>query len=156
MSDEITKRAAQEYLATRLSEEGQTYEDKLNTEAAIALAPKVWSQFVEKVSAKCNEWNAVTKEQSLTCKETMMGDLRISCAGRPHVLTVHYDPRKRVIALRNSARPEHEKDMVLQIAGYANGETRDARLTHDKRPANLDVIIVGELRVLAGLNRQTN
>jgi len=30
MGDEGTKRAAQEYLAAKLSEEGQSYEDKLN------------------------------------------------------------------------------------------------------------------------------
>ena len=30
MGDESTKRAAQEYLAAKLSKEGQSYEDKMN------------------------------------------------------------------------------------------------------------------------------
>ena len=39
MRDESTKRAAQEYLAAKLSKEGQSYEDGLNREAAEKLAP---------------------------------------------------------------------------------------------------------------------
>ena len=39
MADESAKRAAQEFLAAKLSEEGQLYEDKVNLEAAIALGP---------------------------------------------------------------------------------------------------------------------
>jgi hypothetical protein len=34
MGDEGTKRAAQEYLAAKISEEGQSYQDRLNLEAA--------------------------------------------------------------------------------------------------------------------------
>jgi len=34
MGDESTKRAAQEYLAAKLSKEGQSYEDGLNRETA--------------------------------------------------------------------------------------------------------------------------
>src|SRR5258708_35637128 len=62
MGDESRKRAAQEYLAARLAQEGQSYEDKLNREAAVVLAPRVWKQVTEIVIAKCNEWNAITKE----------------------------------------------------------------------------------------------
>ena len=39
MGDESTKRAAQEYLAAKLSKEGQSYEDGLNRETAEKLAP---------------------------------------------------------------------------------------------------------------------
>jgi hypothetical protein len=75
MSDEKVKRAAQEYLAEKVSKEGLTSEQTLNRDAAIALAPAVWRQLAEAVVAMCNEWNAVTKEQSLRCRETMLGDL---------------------------------------------------------------------------------
>ncbi len=156
MGDESTKRAAQEYLAARLAQEGQSYEDKLNREAAVALAPRVWKRVTETVIAKCNEWNAITKEQTLTCKETMLGDLRVWCAGKSHVMTVHYDSKMRLITLKNTARPEHEKDMILSIEGYSIAGGRDARLVRNNEPANLDVVILGELRVLVGLGRQTN
>jgi hypothetical protein len=44
MADESAKRAAQEFLAAKLCEEGQQYENKVNLEAAIALGPKVWKK----------------------------------------------------------------------------------------------------------------
>jgi hypothetical protein len=156
MGDEITKRAAEEYLATKLAEEGQIHEDRLNGEAAVALAPRVWKKAADTVISKCNEWNSVTKEQSLTCKETVMGDLRISCAGRSQLMTVHYDSHKRLVIIRNTARPQHEKDAILRIEGYATGSGRDARLMRNNEPVNFEMLIVGELRVLAGLSRQTN
>jgi hypothetical protein len=155
MGDESTKRAAEEYLAARLAEEGQSHEDKLNLEAAVALAPRVWKSVAETVIAKCNEWNAVTKEQTLTCKETALGDLRVWCAGKSQVMTVHYDSKMRLITLKNTARPEHEKDLILSIEGCSTSAGRDARLMRNNQPANLDVLIVGELRVLVGLSRQT-
>jgi len=86
----------------------------------------------------------------------MLGDLRIWCAGKPHVMTVHYDSKMRLIILKNTARPEHEKDMILSIEGYSIAGGRDARLVRNNEPANLDVVILGELRVLVGLGRQTN
>jgi hypothetical protein len=156
MGDESTKRAAQEYLAARLTEEGQTHEDKLNREAAVSLAPRVWKKVTETVIAKCTEWNAVTGEQTLTCRETALGDLRVRCAGKSQVMTVHYDSRIRLITLKNTARPEHEKDMILSIEGYSIAGGRDARLVRNNEPANLDILILGELRVLVGLGRQTN
>jgi hypothetical protein len=156
MVDESTKRAAQEYLAARLAQEGQSYEDKLNREAAIALAPRVWKLVAETVIAKCNEWNAVTQEQTLTCRETALGDIRVWSAGKSHVMTVHYDSKTRLIILKNTARPEHEKDMILSIEGYSVAGGRDARLVRNHEPANLDVVLLGELRVLVGLGRQTN
>jgi hypothetical protein len=156
MGDEITKRAAEEYLATKLAEEGQSREEKLNGEAAVALAPQVWKRSAATVVAKCSEWNAVTKEQSLTCKETALGDLRISCAGRSQLMTVQYDSKKRLITIKNTARPEHEKDAVLRIEGYATDFGRDARLVRNNEIINFDMLIVGELRVLAGLSRKTN
>ena len=56
MNDESTKRAAEEYLAAKLAEEGQSYEDRLNNEAAVTLAPRVWKRAAETVIAKCTEW----------------------------------------------------------------------------------------------------
>src|SRR5258708_30757345 len=117
MRDESTKRAAQEYLAARLAQEGQSYEDKLNREAAVALAPRVWKQVTETVIAKCDEWNAITKEQTLTCKETMLGDLRVWCAGKSQVMTVHYDSMVRFMTLKTTARLELEKSLSVSIEG---------------------------------------
>src|SRR5258707_15081013 len=76
MGDESTKRAAQEYLGARLAQEGQSCEDRLNREAAVALAPRVWKQVTETVIAKCNEGKAITKQQTFACKERMLGELR--------------------------------------------------------------------------------
>jgi hypothetical protein len=70
LSEERVKRGAQEYLAERLSEEGLTEEQTLNRDAAIALAPAVWKRLAETVVSICQQWNAVTKEQPLSCQET--------------------------------------------------------------------------------------
>jgi hypothetical protein len=126
MSDEGVKRAAQEYLAERLSEKGLTAEETLNREAAVALAPTVWKRFAETVVGMCNVWNAVTKEQSLTYRETMLGDLRVRCAGRPHQLFFHFDAGKRLVKVENTAREEHEPKVVLSIEGYPTDVGRDA------------------------------
>jgi hypothetical protein len=154
MSDEGVKRAAQEYLAERLSEEGLTSEQTLNREAAVALAPAVWKRFVETVVAMCNVWNSVTKEESLTHKETMLGDLRVRCAGRPHQLFFRFDARKRLVQVENTAREEHEPKVVLSIEGYATDAGRDARLMRNNEPVNVETLILGQLRALAGLSRK--
>jgi hypothetical protein len=156
MGDEVTKQAAQEYLAAKLSEEGQSYEDKLNLEAAIALAPAMWKKIADTVITKCRDWNAVTNEQTLSCKETALGDLRIWCAGRPHQMTILYDSKNRVITIKNTARPEHEPDSILHIEGYSTGSGRDAHLVRNNQPVNLDMLILGHLRVLAGLSRRAD
>jgi hypothetical protein len=154
MPDESTKQAAQEFLAARLSEEGQSHEDKLNMEAAIALAPKVWKRFANTVTATCKEWNEVTQEQTLTCKETILGDLRIWCAGRTQQMTVHYDSGRRLITIKNTAREEHEPEVILGIAGYATVSGREARVVRNDQPVNIEMLILGQLRVLAGLSRR--
>jgi hypothetical protein len=154
MDHKSLKRAAQEYLATRLSEEEQRREDQLNLEAATYLAPVVWKRVTETVNAHCREWNDITNEQSLVCKETSLGDLRIWCAGRSHQLTVHFDSYRRLVILRNTARPEHEKDTVLAIHGYPTDSGRDAHLTNNNQPVDLDKVINGHLRLLAGLSRE--
>jgi len=156
MGDESTKRAAQEYLAARLSEEGQSYEDRMNLEAAVALAPAVWKKVADTVMAKCQEWNAVTNERTLVCKETALGDLRIWCASRSQHMTVHFDSQKRLVIIKNTARPENEPDTIMSIEGYATDSGRDAHLVRSEQPVNLDMLILGHLRVLAGLNRQTD
>ncbi len=155
MGDESTKRAAQEYLAARLSKEGQSYEDGLNREAAEKLAPGVWKR-ADTVIAKCEEWNVVAGERAFTYRETMLGDLRILCAGRSQQMVVHYDSKKLLIVIKNTARPEHEKDAILLIEGYPTGTERDARLVRNNEPVNLEMLIVGELRVLAGMSRRAN
>ncbi|HET9993857.1 MAG TPA: hypothetical protein VFQ18_00500 [Candidatus Acidoferrum sp.] len=156
MSDENTKQAAQEYLAARLAEEGQSYEDKLNAETATKLAPTVWKRVRDTFVTKCTEWNAVTQEQTFTCKETALGDLRIWCAARSLHMTVHYDSQKLLITIRNSGRLEHEKDVILHIEGYAAGSGRDVHLVRSEQPVSVDMLILGELRVLSGIGRQTN
>jgi hypothetical protein len=155
MGDESTKRAAQEYLAAKLSKEGQSHEDKLNREAAERLAPAVWKKVADTVIAKCREWNQITGEQTFSYKETLLGDLRILCAGKSQQMVVHYDFRKLVVVIKNGARLEHEKDVVLQIEGYATATGgRNAHLVRNEQVVNLDLLMTGELRVLAGLSRQ--
>ena len=139
MADESTKRAAEEYLAAKLSKEGQSYEDQQNREAAEKLGPAVWKRVAETVTTKCREWNATVGEQTFSVKETIMGDLR-----------------KLLVTIKNTARLEHEKDLVLSVEGYSAGAGRDARLMHHRDPVNLDMMITGELRVLAGLSRRAN
>lgn len=155
--DEVSaKRAAQEYLAARLSEEAQEHEDRLNLEAAIALGPKVWNKLVDTVVTQCREWNGVTNEQTLTCKETALGDLRIHCAGISHQIIVHYNSKRRSVIIKNTARPENEPDTILRIEGYLADGQRDARLVREKEPVNLDMMILGHIRVLAGLSRRAD
>ncbi len=154
MAEESAKRAAEEYLAAKLSAETQTEEDKLNREAAERLGPSVWKTVADTVTAKCKEWNEVVSEQVFTCRETMLGDLRILCAGRSQQLIVHFDSRKLLIILKNSARLSHETDVIMEIEGYPTREGRLARLVRNYEPVNLDMLLVGELRVLAGLSRR--
>ena len=156
MRDEGAKRAAEEYLAAKLSEEGQNREAQLNREAAITLGFTVGKRLAETVNNQIREWNSITNEQTLSCKETALGDLRICCAGRPHQMLVHYESRKLLVTIKNTARPDTEPDTYLTVEGYptGNGATRDARLVRNNEPANLEMLILGHLRVLAGLSQR--
>jgi hypothetical protein len=74
-------------------------------------------------------------------------------------MSVHYDSKKLLITVKNAGRLEHEKDVILRIEGYRTGSDRadrDARLVRNELPVNIDMLIVGELRVLTGLSRQRN
>lgn len=158
MSDE-TKRAAQEYLAGRLTEQQQVEEQKLNGALAVERAPLVWRDVKEIVYRKCDEWNAITNEQTLLCKETVLGDLRIWCASRARYMTVHFDSRNLLITVKNSGRLEHETDVVMQIEGFRSGAgagEREVRMIRNEEVVNIDMLILGELRVLVGMSRQKN
>jgi len=141
MGDESARRAAEEYLAAKLSAETQNEEDRLNREAAGRLATSVWKYLAETVTAKCKEWNQIAGEQVLTCRETMLGDLRILCAGRSQQLVIHLDSRKLLIILKNSARLSHETDIIMLIEGYRTSSGRAARLMRNEEPVNLDMMI---------------
>ena len=154
MAEDPIKQAAQEYLAAQLTEDGLTHNEKLARDAAITLAPAVWKSLVAKVFAMCQEWNSVTNEQTLTCKETALGDLRIRCASRPHQLVFHFDSRRRIVRVENTAREAYEPKVVLSIEGYFTGSGHDARLMRNDEPVNLELLVVGHLRVLAGLTRK--
>jgi len=155
MRDESTKQAAQEFLAERLAEENRLQEEKLNRETAVARSLHVWKQFRDAIFAQCNEWNSVTQEESLTCKETPMGDLRIWCAARSKQMTVHYDSKKLTVTIKNAARDESQKDAILTVEGYAtNSGGRDAHLVRNDEPVNVHTLILGELRLLTGIGRQ--
>jgi hypothetical protein len=154
MRDESTRQAAQEFLAAKLTEEAQKQEEKLNQETAVARSLHVWKSFREAIFSQCEEWNAVTQEQTLTCKETPLGDLRIWCAATSKYMTVHYDSRKLLVTIRNAGRRENEKDLQLQIEGYSTGSERSAHLVRNNEPANVPVLILGELRLLSGIGRQ--
>ena len=159
MRDESTKQAAQEYLATKLTEEEQKYEDEHNMATAVARSLLVWKRFKDAILTQCSAWNTVTQEETLVCKETLLGDLRISCASRSKQMTVQYDSKKLLVTVKNAGRLEHEKDVILHIEGYRTGadrDDRDARLVRNNEPVNIDMLILGELRVLVGLGRQTN
>jgi len=151
MATDDTKRAAQEFLAVRMSEETEQQESELNREAALRLAPKVWKQVAETFVSQCKAWNEILHEEALTCKETILGDLRIRCAGKPHHISVHYDSRKLQVTIKNTARPENEGDSVFFIQGWASGT--EAHLFRNNQMANLEVVVLGELRVLAGIGR---
>jgi hypothetical protein len=154
MRDESTRQAAQEFLAAKLTEEAQKLEDKLNQETAVARSLQVWKHFRDSIFSQCNEWNSVTQEQTLTCKETPLGDLRVWCAATSKHLTVHYDSRKLLVTLKNGGRRENETDVILHIEGYSTGSDRSAHLVRNDEPANVPLLILGELRLLSGIGRQ--
>lgn len=155
--DETTRQAAQEYLAAKLTEEEQKYEAEQNLALATARSLMVWKHVKDTMLAKCREWNAITQEETLTCKETMLGDLRVWCAAQSKQMTVHYDSRKLLVTIKNAGRLEHEKDVILHIEGYRTGmdrNDRDVHLVRNEQAVNIDLLIVGELRVLTGMSRQ--
>ena len=154
MRDESTRQAAQEFLAAKLTEEAQKLEDKLNLETAVARSLQVWKHFRDSIFSQCNEWNSVTQEQTLTCKETPLGDLRVWCAATSKHLTVHYDSRKLLVTLKNGGRRENETDVILHIEGYSTGTDRSAHLVRNDEAINVPVLILGELRILSGMGRQ--
>jgi hypothetical protein len=159
MRDENTKQAAQEYLAAKLTEDEQIYEEKHNLALAVARSPLVWKNVKDSIFEKCSEWNAVTQEETLICRETAIGDIRIWCAARSKQMTVHYDSKKLLITVKNTGRLEHEKDVILHIEGYRTGADRadrDVHLVRNEQAVNIDMLIVGELRVLTGMKRQRN
>jgi hypothetical protein len=74
-------------------------------------------------------------------------------------MTMHYDSKKLLITVKNAGRLEHEKDVILHIKGYRTGVDRSAREVHlvrNEQAVNIDMLIVGELRVLTGMKRQRN
>jgi hypothetical protein len=71
-------------------------------------------------------------------------------------MLVHYDPRTRLVTIKNSARPENEPDTTLRIEGYATEDGRDAHLVRNNEPVNVDMLVLGHLRVLAGLSRRAD
>ena len=159
MRDESTKQAAQEYLATKLTEEQQRYEDEQNRATAAARSIVVWRRLRDSLVAQCKEWNEVVGEETLTCKETPIGDLRVWCAGLSKQMTIHFDSRRLLVTIKNAGRLENEKDVIMRIEGYRTGPALDARDAHPVRNdevVNLEMLLLGELRVLTGMKRQRN
>src|SRR5207247_6375601 len=155
--DEITKQSAQEYLAAKLTEEEQIYETQQNQALAVVRSPWVWKSVKDAILEKCREWNAVTQEETLTCRETALGDLRVWCAARSKQMTVHYDSRKLLITVKNAGRLEHEEDVVLNMEGYRTGPERAdraIRLLRNEPLVKSESLTGGELRVLTGMSRQ--
>jgi hypothetical protein len=157
MIDESAKQAAQEYLAAKLTEEELLYEEEQNKRLAFARSPMVWKYFKDTVFEKCGEWNTITQEETLICRETPIGDLRIWCGARRKQMMVFYDSKRLLITVRNDGRLEHEEDVVMHMEGYRTGthrDDRDVHLVRNEQSVNIDMLIVGELRVLTGLSRQ--
>lgn len=160
MRDESTKQAAQEYLATRLTEEQERHEAEQNRATAVARSLVVWRRLRDSLLAQCREWNTIAGEEALACTETPMGDLRVRCASPPRQMTIHFDSRKLLVTIKNAGRPENEKDAVLRVEGYRTGPAPDAprdahlvRVVNDEA-VNLDMLLLAELRVLTGMKRQ--
>jgi len=87
---------------------------QLKWEAAVALLSR-WKQVTETVIAKCNEMECDNERtDSQPAKETMLGDLRVWVRRQIAVMTVHYEFQGAFDHLKNTARPEHEKDMILR------------------------------------------
>src|SRR2546422_9610705 len=154
MRDESAKQAAQEYLAAKLTEEEQIYEDTQNRALALARSPKVWKYIKDTIIEKCREWNAITQEETLTCKETAMGDLRIWCGARRQQMMVHYDSKRLLITVRNGGRLEHEKNVVLHMEGYRTGPEGTGpgvHLVRNEQPVKIELVMGGELRGVTGI-----
>ena len=132
MRDETTKQAAQDFLAAKLAEEGQKHEDKFNKETAVSRSLYVWKSFRDAVFAQCSEWNTVTQEQTLTCTETPMGDLRIWCSATAKQITVYYDSRKLLIRVRNDAPSPWNRPRKTLSSFTADGRSwkKSARLNY--------------------------
>src|SRR5260370_518098 len=113
--DETTRQAAQEYLAAKLTEEEQKYEAEQNLALATARSLMVWKHVKDTILTKCREWNAITQEETLTCKETMLGDLRGGWA-RPGITnTSRQEGTRCIVPLRKtfqSAEPRGRKYCV--------------------------------------------
>ena len=154
MRDESTRQAAQEFLATKLAEENQKNEDKLNKQTAEARSLHVWKLFRDAVFGQCAEWNNITQEETLTCKETPLGDLRIWCAATSKHISVHFDSKHLTVTIKNAARAASQKDAILSIEGYATPSGRDARLIRNNEPVNIPMLILTELRMLTGIGAQ--
>jgi len=159
MRDESTKQAAQEYLATRLTEEQQRYEDEQNRATAIARSIVVWRRLRDSLLGQCREWNTIVGEEALTCTETPLGDLRVRCVSPPRQMTVTFDSRRLLVTIKNAGRLENEKDVVMRIEGYRTGSALDARDAHlvsvlNDEVVNLNMLLLGELRILTGMKRQ--
>ena len=72
-------------------------------------------------------------------------------------MVIRFEAGRRLIRIDNTARAEYEPKVILSIEGYATDTgTRDARLMRNQEPVNLDTLILGQLRVLAGLSRRTS
>ena len=86
MRDESTKQAAQEYLATRLTEEQQRYEDEQNRATAIARSTarrlKLWSlndgrrRQMRKMHAFRMRGTSIEIDEKLICKARKLTRLR--------------------------------------------------------------------------------
>jgi hypothetical protein len=64
------------------------------------------------------------------------------------------DPKRLLVRVDNTAREDYEPKVLLSIEGYATDSGRDARLMRNNEPVNLEMLILGQLRVLAGLRRK--
>src|SRR5260370_13856897 len=111
----------------------------------------VWKRFEDAILTQCNVWNTVTQEETLVCKETLLGDLRIWCSARSKQMTVQYDSRKLLVTVKNAWRLEHEKDVILHIEVYrigADRDDRDARLVRNNEPVKVDMVVRADIPVL--------
>lgn len=59
--------------------------------------------------------------------------------------------------VENTAREDHEPKVILSIEGYTTEDgRRGARLVRNNEPVNVEMLILGQLRVLAGRRHKSN
>lgn len=131
-------------------------EEKLNREAANAYGPTVWKHGRNRhIDVQRVEFRRSGPHADLQ-RNGARGSPHSMRRQDPTPLIIHYEPKRRLVRVENTARLDHQPKVVLSIEGYATGSGRGARLMRNNEPVNLEMLMLGQIRVLAGLSRKGN